>query len=102
MFNGIIQTILVTFKHAHHVHQSSRARGTDLSLQTSTWLTRNMNVKVAIELYYIFRYRYPFTDAEYINSPVCRNFSAWLRLCCSILLPFGPLFVSPIVCVRLC
>ena len=33
---------------------SSRARGTVLSLQTSMSLTRNMNVKVATELYYKF------------------------------------------------
>ena len=36
------------------VHYSSRARGTVLSLQTSLSLTRNMNVKVVIQLYYIF------------------------------------------------
>ena len=83
MFNGIIQTSLVAFStktsractgifssvnddfkflkncekhknHVHHVHHSSRACGTVLSLQTSLSLTRNMNVKVAIELYYIF------------------------------------------------
>ena len=36
-------------KHVHHVHYSSRAHGTVLSLQT-----RNMNVKVATELYYLF------------------------------------------------
>ena len=41
-------------KHVHNVHHISRARGTVLSLQTSLSLTRNMNVKVAIELYYIF------------------------------------------------
>ena len=34
---------------------SSRARGSVLSLQTGLSLTRNMNVKVAIELYYIFQ-----------------------------------------------
>ena len=56
----------------HHVHHSSRARGTVLSLQTCPPLTRNMNIKVAIELYYIFSkiskfsYWYLFTDAEYI------------------------------------
>ena len=32
----------------------SRARGTGLFLQTNLPLTRSMNVKVAIELYYIF------------------------------------------------
>ena len=41
-------------KHVHHVHHSSRAHGTVLSLQTSMSLSKNMNVKVAIELYYIF------------------------------------------------
>ena len=79
MFNGIIQTILVAFsiktsractgmlssenedfkflktaKNIKSVHHSSRARGTVLSFQTSL-LTRNMNVKVAIELYYILK-----------------------------------------------
>ena len=82
MFNRIIQTVLVAFlmkmsglctgmfflkimlsnfqklpksqKHVHHVHHSSRARGTVLFLQTSPSLTRHMNVKVAVELYYIF------------------------------------------------
>ena len=39
----------------HHVHHSSRARGTVLFLQTIMSVTRNMNVKVAIELYYIFQ-----------------------------------------------
>ena len=37
-----------------HVHHSSRARGTVLSPQTCPSLTRNMNVKVAIELHDIF------------------------------------------------
>ena len=37
-------------KHVHHVHHSSRAHETILYLQTSLSLTRNMNVKVAIEL----------------------------------------------------
>ena len=41
-------------KQVNHVHQSSRARRTVLYLQTSLSLTRNMSVKVAIELYYIF------------------------------------------------
>ena len=40
--------------HVHHVHHSSRARGSVLSLQTSLSLTRNMNVKLVKELYYIF------------------------------------------------
>ena len=39
--------------HVHHVHHSSRARGTVLSLQTSLPLTRNQNVTVAKDLYYI-------------------------------------------------
>ena len=33
--------------HVHHFHHRSRARVTVLSLQTSLWLTRNMNVTVA-------------------------------------------------------
>ena len=82
VFNGIIQTIFVAFsmrtfractgmlsskimisiflkkcakrkKRVHRVHNSSMARGTALSFQISLSLTRNMNVKVAIELYYI-------------------------------------------------
>ena len=40
--------------HVHHMHLSSRARRAVLSLQTSLPLTRNMNVTVAKELYYIF------------------------------------------------
>ena len=40
--------------HVHHVHHSSRARVTVLSLQTSLSLTRNVNVTVSKELYYIF------------------------------------------------
>ena len=40
--------------HVHHVHNSSRACVTVLSLRTSLSLTRNMNVTVAKELYYIF------------------------------------------------
>ena len=89
VFNGIIQTILVAFsmktsractgmlfsenddfkvlktaknikKYVHHVYYSYRARVTVLSLQTSIRLTRNINVKVAIELYYIYfpKFRY--------------------------------------------
>ena len=83
MFNGIIQTILVAFsmktfractgmlssenddlniiincekhkKHVHHMYHSSKTRGTVLSLQTSLPSTRKMNIKVAIDLYYIF------------------------------------------------
>ena len=40
--------------HVHHVHHSPRATVTVLTLQTSLPLTRNMNVTVAKELYYIF------------------------------------------------
>ena len=40
--------------HVQHVYHSSRALVTFLSLQTSLPLTRNMNVTVAKELYYIF------------------------------------------------
>ena len=40
--------------HVHHVHHSSRARVTVLSLQTSLSVTRNMNVTVAKELYKYF------------------------------------------------
>ena len=41
-------------KHVYHVPHSFRARRTVLSIQTKLSLTRNMNVKVAVELYYIF------------------------------------------------
>ena len=37
-----------------HVHHNSRARVTVFSLQNSLALTKNMNVIVAKELYYIF------------------------------------------------
>ena len=50
----LLKTVRNLKKHVHHMQQSSRAHGTVLSLQTSLSLTRNMNVKVAIELYYIF------------------------------------------------
>ena len=40
--------------HVHHVYHTSRARVTVLSHQISLSLTRNMNVTVAKELYYIF------------------------------------------------
>ena len=49
-----LKTVKKHKKHVHHVHHSSKACGTILSLQTSLSFTRNMNVKVAIELYYIF------------------------------------------------
>ena len=58
--------------YAHHVHHSSRARVTILSLETSVSLTRNTNVTVAKELHYIFlkrskfRYWQLFIDAEYM------------------------------------
>ena len=48
-------------KHVHHMHHSSRDRRTVLSLQTSLSLIRNMNVKAAIELYYIFSKILEFT-----------------------------------------
>ena len=60
-------------KHKKHVHHSFRARGTVSSLRTSMSLIRNMNVKVIIELFYIFskiskfKYWYLFIDAEYIS-----------------------------------
>ena len=41
-------------KQVHHVHNSSRARGTVLSLQTSLSLSRNMNIKTATYLLNIF------------------------------------------------
>ena len=41
-------------KHKMHVHHSSRAYVTVLSFQTSLSMTRNINVTVAKELYYIF------------------------------------------------
>ena len=59
-------------KHLYHVHHSSIAHRTVLSVQTS--LTRNMYVKVAIQLYYLFskiskfRYWQLFTDTEYISN----------------------------------
>ena len=58
-------------KPVHHVHLTSGVRETVLSLQISLSLTRNMKVKVAIELYYFFpKYRNLdtsnyFTGAEY-------------------------------------
>ena len=59
-------------QYVNHVHHSSRARRTGFCLQTSMTLTRNMNVKVAVEVYYIFLniskfgYWYLFSDAEFI------------------------------------
>ena len=38
-------------RQVHQVHHSSRVRGIVLSLQTGLSLIRNLNVKVAIELY---------------------------------------------------
>ena len=38
----------------HQVHHSSGARETGILLQTILPLTRNMNAKIDIELYYIF------------------------------------------------
>ena len=40
--------------HMQYVHHCSRARVTVLPLQTNLSLTRNMNVTVVKELYYIF------------------------------------------------
>ena len=40
--------------HVHHEHLSSRVRVTVLFLQINLSLTRNINVTVAKELYYIF------------------------------------------------
>ena len=40
--------------HVHHGPHRSRGRVTVLSLQISLLVTRNMNVTVAKELYYIF------------------------------------------------
>ena len=61
--------------HVHHVYHTSRSCVIVLSLQTSLLLTRNMNVTVAKELYYLFSeiskflYWYLFIDAEYIYDP---------------------------------
>ena len=45
-------------KYAHNMHHNSRAHGAVLSLKTSLSLTRNMNVKVAIEIFLDFpKYR---------------------------------------------
>ena len=55
--NGDFKFLKNCEKHKMHVHRlrhSSRAHVTVLSLQTSLSLTRNMNVTVAKELYYIF------------------------------------------------
>ena len=51
---NFLKTVKNIKMHVHHVHHSSRARVTVLSLPTSLPLTRNMNVTVAKELYYIF------------------------------------------------
>ena len=51
--------------HVHHVHHSSRARVTVLSLQTSLALTKNMNVIVAKELYYIFPKYHNFDSGSF-------------------------------------
>ena len=46
----------------YHVHHSSRALRTVLSLQTNLSLTSNINVKVTVELYHllskILKFRY--------------------------------------------
>ena len=84
LINGIIKAILVAFsmkmseactgmlsyennafkcskkkcenhkQYVHHVHHTYRTRGTFIFLQTSLSFTRNMSVKVAVVLYYIF------------------------------------------------
>ena len=51
--------------HVHHVQHSSRARVTVLSLPTSLWLARNMNVTVAKELYYIFSEMWNFNTSNF-------------------------------------
>ena len=51
---GIIRFQILKNWEKHEKHHSSRAHGAVLSLETSLSLTRNMNIKVAIELYYIF------------------------------------------------
>ena len=43
-----------SIKNVHRVHKSSKARGTNVLLQTSLPLTRNLKVKVTVELYSIF------------------------------------------------
>ena len=61
--------------HLHHAYHTSMTCVIVLSLQTSLLLTRNMNVTVAKELYYVFSeiskflYWYLFIDAEYIYDP---------------------------------
>ena len=62
--SGMLSTVNDDFKflktakkhkmHVHNVHHSSSAHVTVLSLQTGMYLTENMNVTVAKELYYIF------------------------------------------------
>ena len=55
----------------NHVYHSSRARGTGIFLHTSLPSTRNMNAKVAVELYYIFS---KMSDAEYTNFDEARDY----------------------------
>ena len=52
------------------MHFSSRAGVTVLSLQTSSSLTKNMNVTVAKEMYYIPKAKSNFTlwNTEYIST----------------------------------
>ena len=48
-------TGMLSYENEQHVnHHSSRAHGTVFCLQTSMSLTRNIKVKVAVELYYAF------------------------------------------------
>ena len=55
----------------HHVHHSSRARVFVLSLHASLSLTRNMNVTVAKELYYI--YSASMKSYQYGNFDISEN-----------------------------
>ena len=50
----ILKTAKKHKMHVYQVHYSSRAHVAVLSLQSSLSLTRNINVTVAKELYYIF------------------------------------------------
>ena len=54
MLSNSQKTAIKYKQHVHHFHHSSGARETDIFLQTSLPLTRNMNAKIAVEVYYIF------------------------------------------------
>ena len=73
----------------HCVQHSFKVRGTVLSLQTSQSLTRNMNVKVAIELYYIF---------SKISKLDTGNFSLTLSIYMVVTFPGHVLWFSENVC----